>query len=107
MQHAVDLSRLQGAAKTAALLRIAVDEKDQAQIKQCLAELVAMGDEAVIPLSNLLTDEEGDAALWAATALARIGTPMAATTLLDRLAQTQEGAYKEELGKRVAGLAQP
>lgn len=105
MQHAVDLSQLKGAAKTVALLRIAVDEKNQAQIKQCLAELVAMGDEAVIPLSALLADEEGTAALWAATALARIGTPMAATTLLDRLAQTQESDYKEELGKRIAGLS--
>jgi HEAT repeat protein len=105
MQHAVDLSRLKGTAKTVALLRIAVDEKDHAKIKQYLAELVAMGDEAVIPLSNLLADEEGDAALWAATALARIGTPMAAATLLDRLSQTQEGAYKEELGKRIAGLS--
>ena len=105
MQHAVDLSQLKGAAKTVALLRIAVDEKNQAQIKQCLAELVAMGDEAVIPLSSLLADEEGTAALWAATALARIGTPLAATTLLDRLAQTQEGDYKEELSKRIAGIS--
>ena len=104
MRHAVDLSQLQGAARTVALLRIAVDEKNQAQIKQCLAELVAMGDQAVLPLSSLLADEEGTAALWAATALARIGTPMAATALLDRLAQTQEGDYKEELGRRIAGL---
>jgi HEAT repeat protein len=104
MQHAVDLSRLKGAARTAALLRIAVDEKDHARIKQYLAELVAMGDEAVIPLSSLLGDEEGDAALWAATALARIGTPAAAGALLDRLSQTKDGAYKEDLSKRVSSI---
>jgi HEAT repeat protein len=105
MQHAVDLSRLKGAARTAALLRIAVDEKDHARIKQYLAELVAMGDEAVIPLSRLLGDEEGDAALWAATALARIGTPAAAGALLDRLSQTKDSDYKEELSKRVSSIS--
>ena len=107
MQHAVDLSRLQGAARTAALLRIAVDEKDQAQIKQCLAELVAMGDEAVIPLGTLLADEEGDAALWAATALARIGTPMAATTLLDRLARNAGRRLQRGVGQTCREPGQP
>jgi len=105
MQHAVDLSQLQGPARTAAILQIAVDEKDHARIKQCLAELVAMGDEAVVPLNDLLTNEEGDAALWAATALARIGTPTATSALLDRLAETKEGLYKEELSKRVASIS--
>ena len=104
MQPAVDLSQLQGSARTVAILQIAVDEKDHARIKQCLAELVAMGDEAVVPLNDLLANEEGDAALWAATALARIGTPTATSALLDRLAETKEGLYKEELSKRVASI---
>ena len=104
MRHAVDLSQLKGPAKTVAILCIAVDEKDHARIKQCLAELVAMGDEAVVPLKDLIAHEEGDTALWAATALARIGTPTAAGALLDRLAQTKEGSYKEELGKRVSNI---
>ena len=104
-QRAVDLSRLTGAAKTVALLRIAVDENDHAKIKQYLADLVAMGDEAVIPLSDLLAEEESDAALWAAAALARIGTPAAAGTLLDRLSQTQDGVYKEDLSKRVSSIS--
>ncbi len=104
MQHAVDLNQLQGSARTVAMLQIAVDEKDQARIKQCLAELVAMGDDAVVPLNDLLANEEGDAALWAATALARIGTPAATSALLDRLAETKEGLYKEELSKRVANI---
>jgi HEAT repeat protein len=104
MQHAVDLSRLKGAAKTVALLRIAVDENDRTKIKQCLEELVALGDEAIAPLSNLMAGEQSDAALWAAAALARIGTPLAAGTLLDRLAQTTDGSYKEELCKRVASI---
>ena len=100
----VDLSQLQGSARAVAILQIAVDEKDHARIKQCLAELVAMGDEAVVPLNDLLANEEGDAALWAATALARIGTPTATSALLDRLAETKEGLYKEELSRRVAGI---
>jgi len=102
---AVDLSQLQGPARTLAILCLAVDEKDQARIKQCLAELVAMGDGAVIPLNDLITNEPGDVALWAATALARIGTPTATSALLDRLAETKEGDYKEELGKRVSSIS--
>jgi HEAT repeat protein len=105
MRHAVDLSLLKGSARTTALLCIAVDEKDHTRIKQCLAELVAMGDEAVVPLRDLLANEEGEAALWAATALARIGTPAAAGALLDRLAQTEEGRYKEELSKRASNIS--
>ncbi len=105
MQHAVDLSQLQGSARTIAILRIAVDEKDHTRIKQCLADLVALGDEAVVPLNDLLTNEEGDAALWAATALARIGTPTATSALLDRLAETKEGLYKEEMSKRVESIS--
>ena len=104
-RHAVDPSQLKGPAKTAALLCLAVEEKDHARIKQCLAELVAMGDQAVVPLKNVLADEQDDAALWAATALARIGTPAATGALLDRLAQTKEGSYKEELGKRVSSIS--
>jgi len=104
MGHAVDLNRLEGAARTAALLRVAIDEKDRDKIKQYVAELVALGDEAVAPLSKLMAEEEGDAALWAATALARIGTPLAAGALLDRLAQTRNGLYKEELCKRAASV---
>ena len=102
--RAVDLSRLTGAAKTVALLRLAVDENDHAKIKQYFADLVAMGDEAVIPLSNLLAEEQSDAALWAAAALARIGTPAAGGALLDRLSQTEDGVYKEELSKRVSSI---
>ncbi len=105
MRHTVDLSQLKGSARTAALLCIAVEEKDHARIKQCLAELVAMGEEAVVPLRDLMANEAGDAALWAATALARIGTPAATGALLDRLAQTKEGRYKEELSKRVSNIS--
>ena len=37
--------------------------------------------------------------------MARIGTPTAASALLDRLAQTPEGDYKEELSKRISSLS--
>jgi HEAT repeat protein len=67
--------------------------------------LVATGDAAVAPLSKLITEQEGDTSLWAASALARLGTPAAAGALLDRLAQTKDGVFKEELGKRIADLS--
>ncbi len=101
----IDPNQLQGCARTAALLQIAVAEKDHARIKRCLAELVARGDEAVVPLNDLMANEEGETALWAATALARIGTPTATSALLDRLAETKEGLYKEELSKRIASIS--
>jgi HEAT repeat protein len=104
MQRPIDPSQLQGANKIVAILRTAIAEKNEARIKQCIAELAAMGDAAVVPLNDLITHEEGDTALWAATALARIGTPTATSALLDRLSQTKEGTYKEELGKRVSSI---
>jgi len=105
MRQAVEQGQVQGSAKTAALLCIAVDDNNHARIKQCLDELAARGDEAVVPLNDLMAGEEGDTGLWAATALARIGTPMATTALLDRLAQTKEGSYKEQLCQRISNLS--
>jgi HEAT repeat protein len=98
------LDELQGADRIIALLGAAIRDNDHARIKECLDELVAMGDAAVIPLNDLL-GTESETALWAAEALARIGTPTATSALLDALAQTKEGPYKEELGKRVSGIS--
>jgi len=98
------IDQLQGTDKIAALLCLAVEDKDHTRIKQCLSELVALGDLAVVSLNDLV-NEGGDAGLWAAEALARIGTPMATSALLDTLAQTKEGAYKEELGRKLSAIA--
>ncbi len=98
------LDHLQGPAKTVAMLLLAVEEKDHTRIKQCMSELALLGDTAVVPLNDLV-NAGGEAGLWAAEALARIGTPMAATALLDTLAQTKEGSFKEELGRRVSGIS--
>jgi HEAT repeat protein len=95
---------LKGAARTVALLRIAVDKNDRTKIKQCMAELVALGEEAIGPLSRLMAEEQNDTALAAAAVLARIGTPLATGALLDRLGQTNRGVYKEDLCKRVASI---
>lgn len=94
----------EGPARVMALLEMAVGANDHAQIKACLDELVALGDAAVVPLNDLV-NAQSEAGLWAAEALARIGTPLATTALLDTLAQTKEGLYKEELGKRVASIS--
>jgi HEAT repeat protein len=83
---------------------MAATENDHARIKQCLDELVALGDVAVVPLNDLVR-AEGPAGLWAAEALARIGTPLATTALLETLSQTKESRYKEELGKRVSSIS--
>ncbi len=95
---------LQGTDRLITILQTAAGENDHARIKECLDQLVALGDAAVIPLNDLM-NAENEAGLWAAEALARIGTPLAASALLEKLAQTKEGPYKEELGKRVASIS--
>jgi HEAT repeat protein len=102
--RASDLDQLQGTDKLIAILQMAVGENDHARIKECMDQLVALGDAAVVPLNDLM-NVENETGLWAAEALARIGTPLAASVLLEKLAQTKEGLYKEELGKRVASIS--
>jgi len=99
-----DAAAVKGAAGVIATLRSAADKGDQATIKRCLNELVAMGDDAIEPLLELVAEGDSQAGLWAAEALARMGTPVAASALLDALAQTEEGHYKEELAKRISGI---
>jgi HEAT repeat protein len=101
---AAGVDQLQGPARFIALLQMAAGENDHTRIKECLDELVALGDAAVVPLNDLLGQED-EAALWAAEALARIGSPLATSALLDTLAQTKEGPYKEELAKRVSSIS--
>ncbi len=98
------IEQLQGVERIVAILHRAVSENDHVRMKECLDELVALGDAAVVGLNDLVRAEDV-ASLWAAEALARIGTPMATTALLDTLSQTKEGLYKEELGKRVANIS--
>jgi HEAT repeat protein len=101
---AVDIDNLQGPDKIVAMLRMALGEKDHTKIKQCMEDLVALGDAAVDSL-NEMVNAGGEAGLWAAEAMARIGTPTAAAALLDTVAQTEDGPYKEELGRRIAGIS--
>jgi HEAT repeat protein len=78
---------------------------DHARIKQCMNDLVALGDEAVAALLDIVASGKDETALWAAEALARIGTPVATTALLDTLELVKEGAYKEQLAKRVSSIS--
>jgi hypothetical protein len=98
------VQELQGPARIIAILQEAVQQNDHARIKQCLDDLVALGDQAIAPLTQVIAREQGEAGMWAAEALARIGTPLATETLLDTLAKVKEGQYKEQLGKRVATI---
>jgi HEAT repeat protein len=95
----------QGVDKLVAVLREAAEKKDHARLKQCLDELVAMGDEAVPALIELMAEGDPQAGVWAAEALSRIGTPLATVSLLDALEQIKESAYKEEVGKRISGIS--
>jgi len=99
------LQAMDGPGRIIAILQEAVQEKDHARIKQCLDDLVALGDQVIAPLTQVIAREQGEVGMWATEALARIGSPLATTTLLDTLAQIKEGQYKEELGKRVAGIS--
>lgn len=86
-------------------LRQAVRTQDHTRIKQVMRDLVAMGDDAVIPLSEIVSSGRDETALWAADALARIGTPAATTALLDTLEYTKDGSYKEQLAKRASNIS--
>jgi len=97
------IEQLQGAEKIVAMLGIAIEDGDHNRIKECLGELVALGDLAVVSLNDLVNGG-GETGLWAAEALARIGTPTATAALLDTLAQVKEGAYKEELGRKLSAI---
>jgi len=85
-------------------LREAVRTQDHSRIKQAMSDLVALGDEAVGPLIDLVASGTDETALWAAEALARIGTPTAAAALLDTLSQIKDGPYKEQIAKTASNI---
>ena len=93
------------AAQLLSALRQAVATDDHARIKQCMNDLVALGDEAVAALLDIVASGKDETSLWAAEALARIGTPVATTALLDTLELVKDGAYKEQLAKRVSSIS--
>lgn len=85
-------------------LREAVRTQDHSRIKQAMNDLVALGDEAVGPLVDLVASGTDETALWAAEALARIGTPTATAALLDTLSQIKDGPYKEQIAKTASNI---
>ncbi len=95
----------QGINGTVAILRRAVRTRDHAQIKQAIDDLVALGDEAVVPLSDLIAGGMDETALWAAEALARIGTPTATAALFDTLSQVNDGLYREQIAKTASNVS--
>jgi len=88
-----------------ASLRQAVKTQDHTRIKKCMRGLVALGDDAVASLTEIIASGKDETALWAAEALARIGTPTAATALLDTLEQIKDGPYKEQLAKYASSIS--
>jgi len=96
---------LEPAARLLGSLRQAIATQDHARIKQCMNDLLALGDEAVASLAEIVASGKDETTLWAAEALARIGTPGAATVLLDTLEQVKDGPYKEQLAKRASSIS--
>jgi hypothetical protein len=88
-----------------ASLRHAVQTKDQVALKNCLDQLVAQGDQAIAPLCDVITRGGDTTAVWAAEALARIGTPAATQALLDALAKLGDSVYKEQIARKAACVA--
>jgi HEAT repeat protein len=86
------------------MLRQAVQTNDQAALKSCLDRLVALGDQAVAPLSDVIAKGEDASAVWAAEALARIGTPAATQSLLDLLGRMPDGLQKEQIAQKLATI---
>ncbi|MDI6450405.1 HEAT repeat domain-containing protein [Anaerobaca lacustris] len=102
---AAESQELQGINGILADLRKAVQSQDHSRIKQAMDDLVALGDEVVGPLSDLVASGTDEAALWAAEALARIGTPTATAALFDTLAQIRDGHYKEQVAKTASNIS--
>jgi len=96
---------LQGVNAMLASLRQAVRDQDHARIKEAMENLVALGDEAVGPLSDIVGGGTDEASLWAAEALARIGTPAATAALFETLAQIEDGPYKEQIAKTASNIS--
>jgi HEAT repeat protein len=93
-----------GTAHTLNLLRQAVQAKDHGAIKKYIDELVAMGDDAAATLGAFVAGGDDPGCVWAAEALARIGTPAATQSLLDALAQIGDGTYKEQIARCVSNI---
>ncbi len=87
------------------LLRQAVQANDHAALKGHLDQLVAMGDQAIPALCDLIACGGDAAAVWAAEALARIGTPAATQSLLNTFSQMSDGLYKEQIAKKLSCIS--
>lgn len=105
LPHGPSLEPSQKATGLLSQLDKAVQTEDHATIKQCMRDIVALGDEAVESLAEMIANGDDETAIWAAEALARIGTPVATSMLLETLAQTEEGPYREALAKQVSSVA--
>jgi len=105
MAGSAELLTMPPAARMLASLRQAVGTQNHARIKECMRNLVALGDDAVAPLTEIIASGTDETALWAAEALARIGSPAAATALLDTLEQIKDGPYKEQLAKQASNIS--
>ncbi len=82
-----------------------MDAQDHAMIKQCMKDLVGLGDGAVEGLGELVMQGDGETAKMAAEALARIGTPYAASMLLTALEEMEEGPFREQVAKQMSTIA--
>lgn len=87
-----------------ATLGQALESDDHATIKQCIKELVALGDGAVEGLGEMVMEGDEETAQWAAEALARIGTPYATSMLLTAMEDIGNTPLREQLVRQVSGI---
>ena len=87
-----------------ATLGQALESNDQAAIKQSMKDLVGLGDDAVEGLGEMVMQGDDETASWAAEALARIGTPYAASMLLTAMEELQASPLREQLVKEISGI---
>ncbi len=87
-----------------ASLRRAVQDNDQAALKKCMDQLVALGDQALPALRDMVARGSDAGAVCAAEALARIGTPAATQSLIEALAQLADSPYKERIARKLSGV---
>jgi len=87
-----------------ATLGQALESDDQATIKQCMRDLVALGDGAVEGLGEMVMEGDEETARWAAEALARIGTPYATSMLLTAMEDIGNSPLREQLVRQVSGI---
>jgi HEAT repeat protein len=100
------LRRIGGTEATEALLVALAQPQDTARWHAAMGAVEAMGEEAVGPLTGMLSSKEADARRNAATALGWIGSPSATAALVDML-EDENAAVREQAAWALGEIGDP